>query len=102
MKIQRIELRSDWLEASGRTSVGIKTHHFHPRFSSIPLRTKHRGVMDSEKVHGAESSQIGGFNMSPDSLQTTIISCDFLLNQGQPSETPALPITNAAVQRLKM
>lgn len=35
--------------------------------------------------------------MSLDSLQNAIISSDFLLNQGQPSETSASPITNAAV-----
>lgn len=73
------------------------THHFHPRFSTILLRTKHRIVRDSERSHNIESSQVVGFNMSLLSPHTTIISSDSSLDKDKPSETSASPITNAAV-----
>lgn len=73
------------------------THHFHPRFSNIPLRTKHQAVMNLKRFHNTESSQIGDFNMSLRSPHITIISDDLSLNKAQPSGTSASPITNAAV-----
>ena len=53
--------------------------------------------MDLERFQNTESSQFGAFIMSLPSPHTTIVSNDISLDKAQPSETSALPITNAAV-----